>query len=253
MARRRDEPLGSPISTYLDDRTDSRLPRRLATQSTLPPLNLNLAPRPAVGTSMLLSGNNSLAALTSAASVSSAPSVSSAMGERALGPPRILEVDRHGALQVPPLRHPPVFECPFNFLSCCLTFATFSEWFTHSLMHFRGINPPNINSCCYCDKTFQDNDGMRSWRARMEHIALHSQLGHRIAHARPDFELHRYLWKNRVVDNALYKSLVGDGNSRTSTASAYPSPPTSPNSSTLSASSDIVYTVTNDSRRRRRR
>lgn len=202
---------------------------------------------------MLLSGNNSLAALTSAASVSSAPSVSSAMGERALGPPRILEVDRHGALQVPPLRHPPVFECPFYFLSCCLTFASFSEWFTHSLMHFRGINPPSINSCCYCDKTFQDNDGMRSWKARMEHIALHSQLGHRIAHARPDFELHRYLWKNRLVDNALYKNLVGDGNSRTSAASAYPSPPTSPNSSTSSASSDIVYTVTNDSRRRRRR
>lgn len=200
---------------------------------------------------MLLSGNSSLAALTSAASASSTPSVSSAMGGRALRPPRILELDGQGALQVPPLRHPPVFECPFYFLSCCRTFVTFSEWFAHSLEHFRGISPPTGNSCCYCDQTFQDSDGMRSWKARMEHVQLHYQLGHRVAHARPDFELYTYLWRCRLVDNVLYKSLVGGSNSRTSGASAYPTPPTSPNSST-SASSDSVYTVTNDSRRRRR-
>ena len=252
---RRDEPLPlpTPLSTYLEDRTDSHLPRRLAAQSIIPHSNLNLAPRPGVGTSMLLSGNSSLAALTSAGSASSAPSVSSAMGERALGPPRILEIDDQGALQVPPLTLAPVFECPFNFLSCLLTFTTFPGWFAHSLGHFRGINPPNANKCCYCDQRFHENDGQRSWRARMEHVAMHCQLGHRLAHARPDFELYRYLWSNRLLDNASYKSLMGPSNSRTSAASAYPSPPTSPNTTTMSASNDSVYTVTNDSRRRRRR
>jgi len=242
---RRIELLHSPISTYLDDRTDSHLPRRLAAQSTIPRSTPNLAPRPGAGTSMLLSGNSSLAALTSAGSASSSPSVSSAMGERALGPSRVLEFDGHGALQVPPLRHPPVFECPFGFLSCLLTFTIFSDWFAHSLRHFRGINPPNANKCCYCDQKFQENDGKASWKARMEHIALHYQLGHRLAHARPDFELYRYLWSNRLLDNASYKSLVGDNNSR--------SPPTSPNPAAPSASNENVYTVTNNPRRRHRR
>lgn len=253
MAPRRDEPSGSRISTYLDDRTDSRIPSRLAAQSNLPRINPNLAPRPGVGTSMLLSGNSSLAALTSATSVSSTPSVSSAMGERALGPPRILEVDGHGALQVPPLRHPPVFECPFSFLCCLLTFTTFSGWLAHSMEHFRGISPPNSNKCCYCDLRFHDNDGKKSWRARMEHIALHYQLGHRLAHARPDFELYRYLWSNRILDNASYKALVGENSSRSSAASAYPTPPTSPNSTNPQASSNNAYTVTHDPRRRHRR
>lgn len=251
MAQRRDEPEHAPISTYLEDRTGSRLPRRLATQSTHPPLNLDLTPRPAVGTSMLLSGGSSLAALKSAANASSALSVSSAMGERAFGPPRILEVDCHGALQVPH-KHPPVFECPFYFLSCHLTFSTFSEWFIHSLHHFRGINPPNINNCCFCEQTFQDDNGIKSWKAKMEHLALHFQLGHKIPHVRPDFMLYEYLWKNRLVDNTLYKSLVGDRGSviRTSAAAAavYPVPPTYYRSDT-----PVVYPVTASYQRSRPR
>jgi len=172
---------------------------------------------------MLLSGNSSLAALTFPPA-SSAPSVFSAIGERALEPLRTFEVDTYGALQESH-RHPPVFKCPFYFLSCRLTFSTFSEWVAHSLQHFHNIHPPNINNCCYCEQTFQNNDGIVSWKAKMEHIALHYQLGHEVTHARPDFELYRYLWKNRLVDKALYKSLVGDSNSRTSAASAYPVAP----------------------------
>lgn len=252
------ETLPSPIRIYLAEPIDPMLAHHLARQSrtsilehdSVSPLS---ASRPAAGTSMLLSGNSSLAALTSAPTASTPSSVSSAMGDRALGPPRILELISTGALQVPPVRGTPVFECPFNFTHCLLTFTSFSEWFAHSLSHFGGFSPPPTNRCCFCDNIFEHPDGKKSWKARMEHVALHYQLGHRLAHARPDFEFYRYLWSNRLLDNETFKALVGDSAGRTS-KSAYPTPPTSPaSSSTSAACSASLYVVTNDPRRRHRR
>ena len=94
---------------------------------------------------MIMSGNDSLAALTTAASsLPTSASVSSSRGIRALGNARLLELDDQNALQVPALRNPPIFECPFNFLYCLVTFASFTEWFTHSLTHFHDVGPPWI-------------------------------------------------------------------------------------------------------------
>ncbi|MCJ1389591.1 hypothetical protein MMC18_002448 [Xylographa bjoerkii] len=198
---------------------------------------------------MLLSGNSSLAALTTASSASTAPSVSSSLGERYLGPARVLEHDHQGALHIAPLRHHVVFECPFNFLYCLMTFASFSEWLAHSLTHFKKITPPEKNECCFCDEKFEKSDGMRSWRDKMEHTALHHQLGHKLAHARPDFALYKFLWNKRIIEPGEYKELIG-GHSR-SAASSYPSPPSSPDN--ISASNRTAFTVTNGSRRPRER
>ena len=247
----------SPIQTYLLDNSDSRVSRRQAAQSNLPNSNINGfgsyqgINRPVAGTSMMIGGHSSLAALTRISSVSSAPSVSTSMGERHLTP-RLLENDSGGVLQVAPLRGRVVFQCPFNFLNCLLEFSDFTEWFRHSLRHWNGVTPPISTKCCFCDQVFRNQDGSRSWRDRMEHVAIHHRSGCRVATSRPDFELYRFLWNNRLIETALYKALTMTSNSRSDAENAYPSPPISPTGST-SHSSMAVYTVTNSSSRRDRR
>ena len=252
----RGEPQGSPITAYLQDNDDSTVPRFIAARSRFPPHPSGHPSgyagvyRPTAGTSMLLSGNSSLAALTTASSASSAPSVSSSLGERYLGPARVLEHDHQGALHIPPLRHRVVFECPFNFLHCHFRFESFPEWLAHSLTHFERVSPPEKNNCCFCDDKFErSKDGMRSWTEKMQHTALHYQLGHRLAHARPDFNLYKYLWSKRLIETANYKALIGASHSH-SGASSYPSPPSSPDRS--SGSNSSVFTITNAPRRHQR-
>ena len=194
---------------------------------------------------MLLSGHSSLAALTQTSTVASPSSASSAMGGRALGSGRILTPDGYGALQVPPLSPTVVFECPFQFNRCLLTFNNFHDWFDHSLTHFGRYDPPTKNKCCFCDRKFNAVDGMTSWNERMNEIALHHRLGHKLAHAQPDFELFKYLWDKKLIDDAHYKSLMGAKG-----LSAYSTPPTSPSSPSASSSFGTVYTVTHDSRAR---
>jgi len=232
-------PRSPPLERYLDDRNDSRLARQVALQSSIRNTRPNHTPAP--GTSMMMSGASSLAALTNTSSARSPSSISSS---RAI-PSRTLELDTHGALQIAPLR-PPIFECPFNFLSCRRTFTRYDEWYHHSLEHFGLVTPPKSNKCCFCDKVFRTNDGNLSWRHRMEEIATHHQLGHTLAHARPDFDLFLYLWQNRIIDNGLYKELMGR-----SRQNAYPTPPVSPQSSFSTGSFESVFTVTNNPRRSR--
>ena len=236
------------MNSYLADCNDSRLPSRIAQASRLQVHVPPASAYPGPGTSMLLSGDSSLAALTRASSAASLPSASSAMGGRALEYGRVLRADQHDVLQIPPLSPTIVFECPFQFNHCLLTFTNYSQWFNHSLEHFKRHDPPAKNKCCFCDKEFNETNGLTSWKRRMEEIASHHQLGHRLAHARPDFELFKYLWDKKIIGDAHYKNLMGAKG-----LSAYSTPPTSPNSSTASPTSDAVYTVTHDGRRRGQR
>lgn len=246
----------SPIQQYLDDEGDSRLPRRAAEQSSLPSSNINAHGRyagvyaPTTGTSMLLSGNSSLPALSTASSVSGPSSVDSSVGSRALGDGRLLEFDPFGALQIAPLRHRPTYECPFHFLYCLLTFSSFSEWLAHSLTHFNRHDPPTTNRCSFCEKTFPASNGMQSWSDTMHHVALHHQLGHKLAHSRPAFDLHNYLYCKKVIDSAQYKELMGH-KSRPRPEDAYLTPPTSP-TQRRPAPSAGAYTITNQGGDRRR-
>ena len=186
--------------------------------------------RGSMGTSLLpersdFTPNNSLPGLSGTNSSVSPESISDAMGKRQLNQTlRIMVPDADGALEptnLPPFRGPdqdPLLECPFPFLKCFREFpvSDVREWIQHSFEHFRidgrwprTVDPPKINSCCFCPETFQSSSGAISWRDRMEHVKIHQHhFGHRLAAARHDTALVEYLWQNGLLSLAEYRELM---------------------------------------------
>ena len=256
---------GEAISNYMNDRTDSRLPRVLAAQSSLPashaPQSFQYRGQPerSYGTSMAVSNNSegtrysSLPALTLATSRPTS-SIASSVGVRAAdGQQRLLELDHGGVLVVPPLQERRILECPFNLAYFCLmTFSNEEDWIEHSLTHFntkqRAVDPPTSNRCCFCEEKFYSPRRFQSWADKMRHVCLHHCLGHRLAHARPDFEIFKYLFDNRLISDAEYRDLKGNSQNRSQRA-AYPTPPTSPDTPVGPPPAIPVYTETNRGRR----
>ena len=243
------------IEDYLEDHHGSRLPRTLAERSTLPGSQGHQAssyhgPPPSVGTSRLparsdFTLNNSLPCLTRATSSGPSEYVSDGMGERQMnGALRLMVEGPSGALEpttLPPLRRAdqdPVLECPFTFLKCFRQFAVSNEraWIQHSLEHFRKnggrpkrVDPPQMNSCCFCPEKFQAASGIISWRARMDHVKVHQQhFGHRLATARHDFALVEYLWQQGVLSLADYRELKPTTAAASRNPQNMPTPPDSP-------------------------
>jgi hypothetical protein len=229
------------IVTYLRDTTDSRLPQRLAEQSTFPPSEAHRGgsghglPGSSTGTSMLVAGSkhtssHDLAALTTSPSLTTSESVPSSVGIRQLeiANSRLLAEGEGGVLVVDPVRTEGNLECPFNLLFCLETFSKMEDWVKHSMTHFREIGPPDFNQCCFCDAKFDSSTAIFSWAKRMEHVAYHHQYGCRLAAARPDFELYTYLWNKRLITDDEYRDLKGNNEDRARAARAYPSPPESP-------------------------
>lgn len=114
--------------------------------------------------------------------------------------------------------NPLVLQCPFEFLSCYLTFeiSEISEWFEHSLNRFvthgegpRTVDSPTSNSCCFCEMTFYEAVGRRSWETRMRHVAWHHHAGHTLSHARPDHQLFECLWQHALISQAVHRELKG--------------------------------------------
>ena len=91
-------------------------------------------------------------------------------------------------------------ECPFNQLECLQTFADSKEWITHSLTHFGSAGPPTTNRCTFCEGQFHSSDAAQSWTERMNHVALHHGLGHKLTGARWDNTLHIY---THMYENGL--------------------------------------------------
>ena len=206
------------------------------------------------GTSMLHSGNNSLPALTRTETYSSSYSVSSSIGQRVL-PMRILDQHPQQPLSVPPPPGLIIYECPFNFLHCLLTFGNFADWYTHSLTHFGYVGPPLVAECCFCESKFQNTNGRICWKSRMEHVDLHHKWGHRLSHARPAFGMIRYLWEKNIIDGPMYRELSGTPASRTqdspTSSRSGPMRPTSPDEIGRGAT---VFTIdVNEGRRERAR
>ena len=150
--------------------------------------------------------------------------VSDATSERQVNSAmRLMVPNPNDALEpvtLPPIRRPdqePIFECPFTFLKCFRQFAISNEgdWIQHSLEHFRTnkerprrVDPPKMNSCCFCPQKFQASSGNISWRARMDHVKVHQKhFGHRLATARHDFALVEHLWQEGVLSLADYREL----------------------------------------------
>ena len=247
-------PSNTAIEDFLQDSQGSRLPRTLAESSTLPPSQGHQAshgPPPSVGTSRLtarsdFTQHNSLPGLTRAATSSRlSSSVSDGMGERQInGALRLMVPDPNNALEpvtLPPLRRAdqdPVLECPFTFLKCFRQFAVSNErdWIQHSLEHFRSngarpkrVDPPKMNSCCFCPQKFQASSGNISWRARMDHVKVHQKhFGHRLAAARHDFALVEYLWQQGVLSLVDYRELKPTAAAASRSTQNIPTPPDSP-------------------------
>ena len=233
------------LQAYLDDPSDSRLPRRQAETSRLVRITQDFRPyqSESAGTSMLLSGNSSLAALTFDSSTTrTTSSVSSSIVIRDIEGQRSNLLEWNGGpddpLTVPPSNAQPQFECPFNFLDCVLVFVDIDEWFGHSMEHFERHDPPKSSRCGFCDAEFRAVTGIACWIKRMEHVAMHYyQPRYRLAHARPDFELFEYLWSKRLIPAEVYKDLLGNSNTRANQAYH---------------SSSSAVTLTHDDRRDRR-
>ncbi|MCJ1429260.1 hypothetical protein MMC29_007173 [Sticta canariensis] len=232
----------SPIQDFLDDDNEPRMGRRIAEQSYLPSSHIHqgpgcFGPREDLGTSLLVSSGDctrlsgtpsqELPALTPGESEATR-SVNTSIGTRQLVRQRILEQDAGGALVVPSITETQALECPFHQLLCLLTFSNKEDWISHSLTHFQRVPPPQSNKCCFCSAVFQYSTGERSWRKCMEHIAIHHQLGCRLATARPDFELFYYLWRHRLISDADYRDLKGNYDDRSRRVQAYPSLPDTP-------------------------
>ena len=249
-------PSNPAIASYLQDHEGSRMPQTIAQHSTLPRSKEHQAssyhgPPPSdIGTSRLparsdFTQNDSLPGLTRATSSRPPQSVSDGMGERQMNRGlRIMVPDAAGALEpttLPPFRRPdqgPILECPFSFIKCFRQFAVSNEraWIQHSLEHFcigggrpRRVDPPKVNSCCFCPDVFRASDGVASWRERMEHVKVHhTYLGHRLAAARHDFALVEYLWQNKLLSIADYRELKPSAAAASRSAQNIPTPPDSP-------------------------
>ena len=215
------------INAFLSHRDEPRLGVRLAQYSNLPFIAPSRSRRDPPATSLLHNFSTdygSLAALTTASSAGQTSSVSTSYGVDRL-PARILELDHQGALQVAPIRDPPVYECPFDKLGCRRLFTNSVEWRNHSMSHFVGVEPPRTNHCCFCEKKFTDSTGWRSWTCRMEHIELHHRLSHRLAIARTDLSLYRYLYDNSVIGIDIWNELRGSSVNRSHVSQACPLTP----------------------------
>lgn len=206
----------SRLNAYLDDLNDSPLPAHLAARSRLPKIhtgssNPNNFSSPTPGTSLLLQNSTatsygSLPGLYSPITDHAAQSVTSSEGIRDLHQRlRLLDILPDGCC-VLPRPHPMLLECPFNFLSCYEQFDSYADWYRHSLTHFNSVGPPRCNKCCFCDASFGATTGEECWHQRLEHVAMHHQLGHSLAHARFDFVLHRHLRRNRLVSTVDFVS-----------------------------------------------
>ena len=128
-------------------------------------------------------------------------------------------------------------ECPFKTIVGCrkeFDIDHESQWITHSLSHFKkngkDVEPPKTNKCCFCDKEILKSTGKESWTVRLKHIRLaHHINGRRMAAARPDFELVRYLWGAHVIDRAVFRDWTArqSNNSPPSSPENQHSPPIS--------------------------
>ena len=110
-----------------------------------------------------------------------------------------------GGLETP---RPAILECPFNFQQCFRAFATFDQWYAHSLTHFpQGTTPPTRTKCCFCLCAFQSPDGRACWRQLLEHVELHHQRGDKLAAVPPNLSLVEYLRNEKLITDFLYRLL----------------------------------------------
>lgn len=183
-------------------------------------MQINIRPTTSVGVQGTgMTTNGSLPGLTVSMESAADESVASSIGYNQILHQHILSTDSSDAntlIADSQTWITYVLECPFKFLGCRLESQNARDWLRHSLSHFmvngRTVTPPTSNKCCFCSERFESDDGNASWSSRMEHIKFHHEHGHRLAHARPDFDLMRYCWQQDLIDQRTYRDLLGGQN-----------------------------------------
>lgn len=211
------------MASYLADGDGPRMSQIQATSSSLPDFNASPEPRRA-GTSLLVSlsecgsSHGDLPGLSLGESVRSCESIRSFGIDISERPHTLEQETPDGPLVLPLLVAEPIFECPFHFLECYLSFRDQSEWIEHSLTHFGKVGPPSLNKCPFCDRhygRFTCSIPAESWKLRMMFVSSHLRQGARVGTARPDFSLINYLWENKLMNKAQYRNLVCRSESQT--------------------------------------
>ena len=254
------------LETWLGSSDDSRLHQYIASVATLPgsgqyrDAEYRGTPPSVVETSQYFVGgtevttNDSIPGLSHSAMSGPTESVATSMGARDLDQRQRLLIpdgNQGGALTADPqtLNAMPL-ECPFKIIfGCRLIFSLNHEepWINHSFAHFKTINgrqiqPPKTNKCCFCDLAIQKETGVRSWTTRLEHIReVHYLNGFRMAAARPDFELVRYLWGGNAIDRDAFRDWTARQSNDT--------PPSSPDNEYLPPVTNVQERRSRDRRR----
>ena len=166
-------------------------------------------------TSMLLSPSSvlesytydDLPALTRSSSASSSEDdASTNIEEPLIANRRLLVEDAAGILVTRPRPGPPLrLQCPFTNSGCFQIYTQLDDWISHSLIHFKGCDPPKINHCIFCDWMCTDQSGHQSWAYFMNHLAFHYECGYTLSHARPNFQLSSYMSDAALVDDVDYR------------------------------------------------
>lgn len=101
----------------------------------------------------------------------------------------------------------PLFQCAFWFLCCDFTTEDQEEWRAHCLSHFRGEEPPQSIHCGLCDEHFHKGNGWTTWDIYMDHLADHYFNGQNLGASQPNYDILRYLWSKRLINDADYIDL----------------------------------------------
>jgi hypothetical protein len=142
-------------------------------------------------------------------------SISTGLASHFSGVPLLEE--HNGIFEIPRAQfRAPVFECAFWFLNCVYVSQNRDEWEIHCQSHFRGEEPPQTVQCPLCDWKVTCERGLTAWDMRMQHLALeHTMRGQTLRTSRPDFELFRFLWNRRLIDEQDLKELNGGNHNLT--------------------------------------
>lgn len=237
----------APLESWLRRSDDSRLPQRIASESTLPGVGHVGG---AVGTSQSSLGGSEITTHGSIPDIfdhgmsGRVESIATRMGTT--------ELSRTQRLLIPDMNQGSVLradsyvstatllECPLKTIFGCQVAFDFDQdrqWIEHSFAHFKTLDgtqvqPPMTNKCCFCALPILGDTGKESWEARLNHIRdVHHRIGQRMAAAQLDFELVRYLFGAKAIDNNTYRDWVGKQN--------HTSPPSSPDSESLPPVSQV--------------
>ena len=131
----------------------------------------------------------------------------------------VLEEDATGVLVVPQSNvqtqhHNPVYTCLFDNLDCHDTFDNIVQWKIHIFSHFRTQSPPDFARCPLCpDEKFTDLPSIGrvevgAWDIMLDHVVtMHYQRGQTLKGCQPDFELMRYLYRLRIINDEQFKKI----------------------------------------------